>query len=357
MIPRSRQSKQQGSKGIALIMVLMVVTVLTVLAGGFAYSMKIETKLARNASWESEFEWMGRSGIEIARFALSQRTAAGANYEALCQAWAGGTKETNDYVAALLGHWIPVSPSGDAQIFVTLEDEERRMNINFADLMVLDKAMEVVNVDAALGPSIRSAILDWRDRDDMSQTGGAETSYYMGLSPPYRAKNGDFSDIFELLLVKGITESPGIFWGPEAPPHMRRRAEPGMPEEDQVYPIGFKQLFTAVSVGKININTADVNAMQVIPFMNKMWAENIQKLRAGEDGVDGTFDDQPFPAIPNLPGMPPPLVGALQQYADVHSRTFRVITKVKAGKFHRTYEAIIQGTGTGPAQVRSFTWH
>lgn len=353
----SKTSQRKGSKGIALIMVLMVVTVLTVLAGGFAYSMKIETKLARNASWESEFEWMGRSGIDIARFALSQRSGAGANYESLCQAWAGGTKETNDYVAALLGHWIPVSPSGDAQILVTLEDEERRMGINFADPMLLDKAMEVVKVDAAVGPSIRTAILEWKTPNALTGSADAASSYYLGLSPPYRASHSPFADIHELLLVKGIVESPGIFWGPEAPPYIRRRGGPGIPEEDQVYAIGLKQLFSAGPVGKININTADVNAMQVIPFMDMTWAESIQKFRAGPDGVDGNFDDQPFTTIPVLPGMPPPLVAAMQQYADVHSRTFRVITKVRAGKFHRTYEALIQGTGNGPAQVRSFSWH
>ena len=36
--------------GIALIIVMISITVLAILAGGFAYSMKVETKLARNAN-------------------------------------------------------------------------------------------------------------------------------------------------------------------------------------------------------------------------------------------------------------------------------------------------------------------
>ena len=42
--------------GIALVIVMISIFVLTMLAGGFAYSMKVETKLARNAYSEAELE-------------------------------------------------------------------------------------------------------------------------------------------------------------------------------------------------------------------------------------------------------------------------------------------------------------
>ena len=51
-------------RGIALIIVLISIVVLSVLATGFAYSMKVETRLARNANYDTELEWMGRSGVE-----------------------------------------------------------------------------------------------------------------------------------------------------------------------------------------------------------------------------------------------------------------------------------------------------
>ncbi|MBI3192749.1 MAG: hypothetical protein HYZ36_08795, partial [Pedosphaera parvula] len=66
MTIRTSHSRQ----GIALILVMMVIFVLGILAGGFAYSMKVETKLARNAGDESELEWLGRSGVELARYVL-----------------------------------------------------------------------------------------------------------------------------------------------------------------------------------------------------------------------------------------------------------------------------------------------
>ena len=66
--PPARRSSQNG---IALIIVMISVMVLTVLAAGFAYSMKVETKLARNANNEAELEWLGRSGVEYARWVLA----------------------------------------------------------------------------------------------------------------------------------------------------------------------------------------------------------------------------------------------------------------------------------------------
>jgi len=73
--------------GIALIIVMVVILVLAALAGGFAYSMKVETTLARNASYDHDLEWLGRSGVELARYVLAQQLEP---CDALNQKWAGG---------------------------------------------------------------------------------------------------------------------------------------------------------------------------------------------------------------------------------------------------------------------------
>ena len=45
-------------------MVMIAIFVLSVLVGAFAYSMKVETKLAMNANQETESTWSdGRSGV------------------------------------------------------------------------------------------------------------------------------------------------------------------------------------------------------------------------------------------------------------------------------------------------------
>ena len=66
--------------GIALIIVMIIVVVFAILAGGLSYSMKVETKLARNSSWDTELEWIGRSGIELAKYVLAQPGQGGHIY-------------------------------------------------------------------------------------------------------------------------------------------------------------------------------------------------------------------------------------------------------------------------------------
>src|ERR1043166_6875686 len=78
--------------GIALIIVMISILVLGLLAGRFAYSMKVETTLARNANSETELEWLGRSGVEYARWILVQQAMCSAEpYDASTQIWAGGS--------------------------------------------------------------------------------------------------------------------------------------------------------------------------------------------------------------------------------------------------------------------------
>src|ERR1051326_4846592 len=91
---------QRNDRGIALIIVMMVILALSVLAGGFAYSMKVETKLARNSSYQSDLEWLGKSGVELGRYVLCQSLQVYTEpWDALNQKWAGGPMGTNEALA------------------------------------------------------------------------------------------------------------------------------------------------------------------------------------------------------------------------------------------------------------------
>ncbi|HOO17757.1 MAG: general secretion pathway protein GspK [Phycisphaerae bacterium] len=85
--------------------------------------------------------------------------------------------------------------------------ESGKLNLNTADEAqiaallndVLSRLPQVENV-----PELINALLDWRDADNDTREGGAESDYYNTLEPPYNAKNGPFDSIEELLLVKGF---------------------------------------------------------------------------------------------------------------------------------------------------------
>jgi type II secretory pathway component PulK len=63
-------------------------------------------------------------------------------------------------------------------------------------------------------PEIAAAMLDWLDSDDSPRTDGAESEYYLALTPPYSPKNGPLDTLDELLLVRGVT--PRLLYGEDA---------------------------------------------------------------------------------------------------------------------------------------------
>ena len=71
----THHAPRSTEQGIALVIVMISIFVLAMLAGGFAYSMKVETKLASNGNSEEELQWLGRSGVEYARWVLANSMA------------------------------------------------------------------------------------------------------------------------------------------------------------------------------------------------------------------------------------------------------------------------------------------
>src|SRR5215510_1571918 len=200
---------QSNRSGIALIIVLVVIVALGILAGGFAYSMKVEMTLARHASFSSALDWMGRSGVEVAKWVLGQEALGPmGQVDSLKAKWAGGPGETNSAVADVdLKHYT----LGKGTLSIDIKDLDRKFNINVADEMVLRQALTLIGVDAASFTTVVGSILDWRDPDDDPHMGGTESQTYEQQDPPYLCKNGPFDDLSELLLIRGVT--PAMYYG------------------------------------------------------------------------------------------------------------------------------------------------
>jgi hypothetical protein len=164
----------------------------------------------------------------------------------------------------------------------------------------------------------------------------------------------------ELLLVKGIWNQPEIFWGtvsnhpPSAFQHkLGLGTAPGQPPD---YPFGLKDLFTPFSNGRININTADANVLQLIPGVDATIADNIIRLRAGPDGEDNTEDDG-FKSVNELTlaGVDPQIVQQLGHYCGVRSSTFKATITAKFGDQSRNYTAIFIRSGRN-VTINNFYW-
>ena len=335
--------------GIALIMVMVIVVVFAVLAGALALSMKVETKLARNSNWDTEMEWLGRSGIELAKWTLSQQSP-GQQYDALNQLWAGGDCDTNEIFAGIS---LKDNRIGHGTFSVKIIDNDRKLNINLAVVApeIVNQALILIGIDAAQAPRMVKSISQWINRDPRSGLGGGDddSSYYESLH--YQAKHGPIDDLTEMMFIKGITPAmyygsggmaaaPGGFKLPSAVSRFRG--------QEESYPIGFVDLFTAVSGRFMNINTASANVMQLIPDVDGVMAQAIITTRAGPDGVDGTCDDMPFRSIgelSNVPGMTPQLGQMFARYFSTRSTTFEVQVDVEIDAVKRSYFAMLRRNG------------
>jgi type II secretory pathway component PulK len=356
------------SNGIALVIVMIVIVVLGILAGGFAYSMKVETNLARNTNFETDLEWMGRSGVEFARYILVQSVnIPNEPWDSLNQKWAGGPLGTNEVLESIS---LENNHLGVGTFSIKIVDLERRFNINTinqGNIYILQHALGLVGADPGETAPITDSFLDWIDPNDNSRLSGAESSDYMSKPnpgyPPYVAKNGLIDDMSELLLIRGIT--PEMFWGPGgkrgAQSSMQSVSTSGTGNFSAVESTtGLVGLFTAISVGTININTASAQVFQLMPGFDPVLVQGILRARAGWDGVDGTDDDIPFRSVGeliNVPGMPPQIIQQLQGIFAVRSLTFEIQVEAKINQYKRQFVAVLRRNPANMRDVRTLYFH
>ena len=351
-----------NSDGMALIMVMCAIFVLSALAAEFTLSMKVEAKLALNANSEQQLLWLGRSGVELARYVLSQHPRS-EPYDSLNQKWAGGSGSLAESNSVLSSLSLDNYPVGDGTVSIKIIDLERKVNINTAiypaNSQMIQQALILMGVDANSISVVSDSILDWISQGDAPRAAGAKSDYYQGLAVPYYAKEAPIDDLSELLLVKGVT--PEMYWGSNATNHTPSAFQHKLglgtaPGQIPDYPFGLKDIFTPFSNGKINVNTADKNVLQMIPGVDAAGADAIIKQRAGPDGVDGTEDDTPFPNVGQLAAITGLNAQQFNNLCDVHSTTFEVHVTAQIGDFKREYVAILARTSGTDIQVMSFYW-
>ena len=352
--------------GIALIIVMVVILVLAVLAGGFAYSMKVETTLARRASFDHDLEWLGRSGVELARYVLAQQLEP---CDALNQKWAGGPGGLAETNSVLAGISLQNVELGDGRFSVKIVDQERKVNINIADAPTLQRALSLMGADAGNYSAVVDSILDWIDPDEDPHISGRESDYYSRLDPqPYSAKDGPIDDLAELLLIYGVT--PEMYWGSSATNATFRSLHSGLQDglnapQQPHYQFGFVDLFTPLSARQINANTASATVLQLVPGVDENIAQAIIRVRSGPDGVDGTEDDMPFRSpgeipVPRMGPIPnarpnPNAAAGPDRFFGVRSFTFEVTVDAEIAGNRKQFKAMLWRNN--PRDVQTLLFH
>lgn len=274
-------------RGIALLVTLSIVTVLIVTT--LAMNRKVRSTVFSAAATRDRITLlhMVSSGVQVAE-AILVKDKNDSSIDSIQEDWANSEK---------IGEILNNIPFENGTLTLNISDELGKIQINslvhfpeghnfnesqrnlwerFLNLLISqDESLE--DIESA---TIINSAKDWLDSgDDDAITGlnGAESDYYQDLIPPYTCKNGPFTHISELTLVRGIT--PELFQGIGGVSALSKYITVFGMKEAQNNSFEYE--------GKININTADLPVLAVIlPLGNEDLAQVIDDYRkeASESG-------------------------------------------------------------------------
>ena len=173
------------SRGFALVLVLWVLSLLTIMAGSFALTMRREAGIVAGSSTNAQATAIAESGLAIAELMLMHPDQQ--------QRWrTDGSIYQVDYIGS--------------RVRIRLLSEAGKIDINSADQALLKQLIVHAPMDEEAQTKLVSAILDWRDADDLVHIGGAEKKEYKDAGLSYAPRNKPFQSVEELQMVLGMNE-------------------------------------------------------------------------------------------------------------------------------------------------------
>ncbi len=176
-------------EGLVIIAVLWTVVVLIAIVAVLGRKTRLDMKVCVSRMDALRCKWACRAGVEKAVAVLNTDETEN---DTLLDLWSDNEEDFNDVALER------------CVLNIRVVDEASKLNVNYAtkdQLMGLPYMLE----------EIADAIIDWRDDNHMPSGFGVESGYYEGLDFGYRARNGPFRTIRELLMVKDVTED--LFYG------------------------------------------------------------------------------------------------------------------------------------------------
>ena len=177
--------QKESQQGIALLLVLWMLVILIGIIGVFALIASTERQQGKLLARTVQARYAAEGAVDVATMRLS-------NPDPLLQ-------------------WVPDNrvykyTVDKTRIEIHTVDETGKVDINVAGADVIYPLLLAVGVDSLQAQNITSAIMDWRDPDDLlTLPGGAEDPQYASAERPYGAKDAAFQTIAELQQVLGVT--------------------------------------------------------------------------------------------------------------------------------------------------------
>ncbi|MCJ7819289.1 MAG: general secretion pathway protein GspK [Syntrophales bacterium] len=262
MTPDLSNSKAVTAReeGAVLLLVILILTLISVLVLSWAQEWRTELKLASNFGEAHKCQRLAEAGIYYALGKLvAAKTAEMSGMNPVAPQIQG------DSSALWQGDQQPhVLELPDGMAEIRIGDEGGKISLNQASEPLLQNFFTVLGLPEPQVRIMVDSIQDWRTQGSYPRLSGAKNAYYLGLDPPYVAKNGKFETVEELAWVRGFEASPLI-------PRLSR------------------WLTVHSSEGRINLNTAPLevllamgfardNALNIIATRQTMPLRNFQEI-------------------------------------------------------------------------------
>jgi|WetSurMetagenome_2_1015567.scaffolds.fasta_scaffold241522_1 general secretion pathway protein K len=191
-------------EGTVLLLVMLILTLISVMILSWAQEWRTELKLAGNFVQVQKARGLAEAGIN---YALGKLVSVKTTEMMIGQptAFKDVAVPTDLWEADESPHTLELP---DGRVEIRIADEGGKINLNTAPEATLRSLLGSLKLTELQVRTMVDAILDWRSADGLARPYGAKSPYYLGLNPPYVAKNGPFETVEELAWVRGFEDSP-----------------------------------------------------------------------------------------------------------------------------------------------------
>lgn len=276
---RSRPPRQE--RGFVLVIVLALLVVLTLLASSVATTSSRAVSEAQADLDEFDQELAAVSTRDTLLFLLSTqpRTLAGLTVDdAKVQAIRTPVDEDLDGLAVMpVGNEIKLdgtSYAGLGEILFSLQDDQGLINPNWTSPLIRNGLYATFGATADTWSSLDAKRLDYQDPDDLHRLNGAEKEHYSKADLPPPANRAVVTPL-EFRRILGWNSL--------------------LENTDDYHLVGM--LTTGRNIA-INLNTAPVSVLALIPGMDRAQAERLAALRSQAPFASLRQVEQTFPISP-----------------------------------------------------------
>ena len=279
----------------ALMLMIWAVMILGFTIAGVISYMTDSIKERSQEGLQFRAFYLAECGLGVAMYPQVYAFDAIRNSEGVLVAWNRTSEE---------------KPPGDAGFSLNKLREGSRIPINF---LTSSQARELVfnlfilwgvnNNDAA---TAADSLADWQDRDAEARAQGAEADYYKAQGIYDLPRNRGFSSLEEMLLVRGF--------------NVVARIKPN-----------WRDYFSLYGEGTIDLFWASKDVIMALSGATDADVTRLITARAGNDGIDGSDDDNRSIGVSGAIGMlglQPDRVAVLQPLVTYASdKVFRIVSK------------------------------